>query len=364
MPRKRYSGLNKIRRQLSDGQVRIYYYFRATGARVDGIPGTKAFDEAYEKARQRDTDESTFAGLVTLFRASPEFKGLADKTRKDYGRFLDSLKEEFGNLPVEALSDHRIRGDFFEWRDKFASTPRTADFAWAVLRRLLSWSYDRGKIAANHAQRAGRLYESERADIIWEPGQVSAFMAKAGPALQYAMALALFTGQRQGDLLRLSWGNVKADAIELRQSKRRRKVAVPIHPDLKPILDTLRSKRGEAAAAVVLTTDSGRPWKSDHFRHEWRAVTLAAGLDGLHFHDLRGTACTLLVEAGCTSAEVASLFGWSEKHVQSMIDAYTARSKGLAVAAIGKLSNAKGTVLQNVTSALQNGGLNQSKETG
>jgi hypothetical protein len=70
-------------------------------------------------------------------------------------------------LPIDALSDRRIRQDFFDWRDQFASTPRTADYAWSILRRVLSWAYDRGKIDINHAIKPGRLYDSDRSELIW-----------------------------------------------------------------------------------------------------------------------------------------------------------------------------------------------------
>ena len=70
-------------------------------------------------------------------------------------------------LPIDALSDRRIRQDFFDWRDQFASTPRTADYAWSILRRVLSWAYDRGKVSVNHAIKPGRLYDSDRSDLIW-----------------------------------------------------------------------------------------------------------------------------------------------------------------------------------------------------
>ncbi len=57
-------------------------------------------------------------------------------------------------------------------------------------------------------------------------------------------------------------------------------------------------------ALTILTAPNGRPWRTDpkptYFQHSWRKAMLAAGLDGLHFHDLRGTTCTLLAEAAAT----------------------------------------------------------------
>ena len=81
---------------------------------------------------------------------------------------------------------------------------------------------------------------------------------------------------------------------------------MPVAGPLRAILDN--TKR---TALTILTAPNGKPWRTDpkptHFQHHWRAATLAAGLDGLHFHDLRGTTCPLLAEAGATPSEIAAM---------------------------------------------------------
>ncbi len=71
----------------------------------------------------------------------------------------------------------------------------------------------------NHAKSAGRLYDSNRADIIWLPEHVDAFCNVAAPELRVALLLAVYTGQRQGDLLRLTWNQYDGEWITLRQGK-------------------------------------------------------------------------------------------------------------------------------------------------
>ena len=69
--------------------------------------------------------------------------------------------------------------------------------------------------------------------------------------------------------------------------------------------------------------------------HEWRQVTLTARLDGLHFHDLRGTICTKLADAGCTPSDIAAMLGWTVKTLNGMLDrcrAMTARRSDSVVA--------------------------------
>jgi integrase len=92
---------------------------------------------------------------------------------------------------------------------------------------------DRGKISVNVCERGGRLYEADRAEKIWTADHIKAFCAVASAELQAALLLALWTGQRQGDLLRLSWVNYDGVHLRLRQSKGKKRVTIPVGQPLK-----------------------------------------------------------------------------------------------------------------------------------
>ena len=57
----------------------------------------------------------------------------------------------------------------------------------------------------------------------------------------------------------------------------------------------------------------------------------------LNFRDNRGTAATLLAEAGATAPEIAEAMTWTVDKAQRIIDAYLARRGTLATNAIRKL---------------------------
>ncbi|MEL6967268.1 MAG: tyrosine-type recombinase/integrase [Pseudomonadota bacterium] len=99
--------------------------------------------------------------------------------------------------------------------------------------------------------------------------------------------------------------------------------------------------------AVILTTKTGLPWKARHFKGEWKKIADAAGIEDLHFHDLRGTAITMLSEAGRTPQQVASITGHSMKSISSILDRYLARTRVLAGEAIDLLENARRTKFAN-----------------
>jgi integrase len=93
---------------------------------------------------------------------------------------------------------------------------------------------------------------------------------------------------------------------------------------------------------VILTNSEGKPWSSDGFRCSWRKACAAAGIVGLTFNDLRGTAVTRLAVAGCTEAEIATITGHSLRDVRSILDAhYLHRDSALGASAIRKLEESE-----------------------
>ena len=77
---------------------------------------------------------------------------------------------------------------------------------------------------------------------------------------------------------------------------------------------------------------------SRRLRSSWGKACATAGVVGVTFHDLRGTAVTRLALVGCTEAEIATITGLSLHQVRSILDAnYLHRDPALAESAIRKL---------------------------
>jgi integrase len=231
-----------------------------------------------------------------------------------------------------------------DWRDEVVteSGPREADNRISVLSALLSWAVDRTKMGHNHASGIAKIYQSDRSDKIWLQEHIEAFMDVAPVELQRALILALHTGQRQGDLRRLAWNNYDGVGISLRQSKGKNRLYVACTPTLRTMLDGM-----EREAAVILTTKTGRAWQKRYFAEQWDEASKAAGITDLHFHDLRGTAVTMLAEAECSVPEIASITGHSLKSVHTILEKYLSRTRALASSAMTKFENASSTGFAN-----------------
>jgi len=328
-------GIHRVKRRLANGETKVHLYAWRGGPAMRAKPGTPEFVREYHDAQAslRQPRAGTFMTIIAQYKAAPDFTGLAASTRRAYLAYIKLIEDEFGDLPVAALADRRVRGEFKTWRDTFAETPRKADYAWTTLARIMSFAKDRGIIATNPCERGGRLYVADRKDKIWTEEDIAAVLAVASSEIQLALVLALWSGQRQGDLLRLPWSAYETPYIRLRQSKGGRRVAMPAGAPLRALLDAT-TRRGP----LILTNTLGRPWTSDGFRTSWGKACERAGVDGLTFHDLRGTAVVRLAIAGASVPQIAAVTGHSLKDVEAILDAhYLGRDIQLAEAAVLKL---------------------------
>ncbi len=334
--RVRLKGINSVKKRLADGSVKVFYYAWKSGPPLRGELGSPEFIASYNEAiaRKITPPQGVLLSLLQGYQASHDFLGRADRTRDDYVRQIKIIEVEFGDFPLSALTDRRTRGLFMAWRDRLATkSRRQADYAWVVLARVLSWGMDRGLIAANPCARGGRLYRGSRVDKIWTVDDEAAFLESAPKHLHLALLLALWTGQRQGDLLRLPWSAYDGRCIRLRQSKTRTRVVIPVGAPLKAKLDAT-----PRVSTIILATTDKKPWTAGGFRSSWRKACVAAGVVGVTFHDLRGTAVTRLALAECTEAEIATITGHSLRDVRAILDAhYLSRDPALGVSAIRKL---------------------------
>ena len=366
MVRVKLKGVFRTYKTLKDGSRKGYWYHRATGRPLRGEPKSPEFISdfaaAEESMRDRLAHGGTFNGLVREYTLSEEFqRNLASSTQTEYRRMLKKAEAEFGDLPTAALEDYRVKKDLLDWREKVArkSGLREADYRLSAISAMLTWAVQRGRLSTNHLKGFRRLYHSNRAEIIWLPEHIHAFMKAAPVEMQQALILALHTGQRQGDLLRLPWSAYDGKTIRLRQGKSRRGqkhgpiIEVPCTQALCRMLDGMGRK-----SLLILNTATSRAFKKRYFSQLFNRAMKEAGLETvmlpnsaepvkLHFHDLRGTTVTLLSEAGCTPQQVASITGHSLKTVMQILELYLARTRGLAEQAILNFENSARTKFAN-----------------
>lgn len=133
---------------------------------------------------------------------------------------------------------------------------------------------------------------------------------------QIAIRVAFYTGLRLGELLRVQ---VEGDLLVLHDTKNGDRRAVPVHPRIKHLLARL------PLAAPKST-----------IQRAWQRARTAAGLEQFHFHDLRHSAASEMVNAGVDLFVVGKVLGHRDSRSTERYSHLTAGRLAEAVANIGK----------------------------
>lgn len=323
-------GIHRVRKTLADGSETFYYYAWRGGPRIKSDPDSLDFTAEYIRLT-RDRPDAPFQGcmaeIVRDYIKSPAYQNLKDSTKEGYDIAIKNIETEFFDMPAKKISAPGSRTVFLQWRDEIAKThPRKADLFMSVLQRILWFGFDREMIERNPLEKVEKVNDGTRRDVIWTDDQINLFRGgrknEAGeweikPApepLIRAMLLAMWTGQRQGDLLKLTWKAYDGHSIYIRQSKTGAHVRVKVSDELKKMLDNV--KRGDSV--TILTNGQGKPWATG-FKSSWRKAVEKAGIEDRTFHDLRGTFVTLAYRNGASIKEIAEVTGHSEKDAEGII---------------------------------------------
>ncbi|MGO4439610.1 tyrosine-type recombinase/integrase [Rhizobium sp. RAF56] len=291
-------GVHEVNVELADGTFKTYYYaWRGKGApRIFPKPGTKAFTQEFvrltrdreKKVKEKTVAEGTIGSLIDEFVKTAAYQTLAPSTRRDYERQFETIRLQFERFPVQAIEARGSRKLFLTWRDTMKDAPRSADMHIALLSRLFSWAKGNEDILRNPLEEVERLHEGTRRDIIWSDEQLTKLIAEGVPHLRDVALIALWTMQRQADVLTMPTIAFDGDRVSIKQGKTGAKVRVMVAPDILPGLR--KAKEGEQQR--VLVNSFGQNWTSSGFRASWRKEMKRLGITGVTFHDLRGTAIT------------------------------------------------------------------------
>ena len=158
---------------------------------------------------------------------------------------------------------------------------------------------------------------------------VDRLVSVAPPHLKALILLATYTGLRLGELSALTRKNldfeslvvtVVASASDLRDgtlivgepksAASRRRVAIPeaISEAVREHLDTYAEPGPEG---LVFVGPKGGPLRRGNFSGVWQSIVHEAGLEHLHFHDLRHTGNTLAAMTGASTKELMTRMGHS-----------------------------------------------------
>jgi integrase len=297
------------------GKRRVRFRWRGFSTYLTGTPWSEDFMRQYAAALDGvkaqavnvgagRTIPGSFDALCVSYYRSPEFRGLEASTQKVRRYIIERFRSEHGKKPVPRLGRAHIK-DIIGAK---ASTPQAANNLLKVLRVLLNHAVDIDMIASNPAFGVKRYRSHGEGFHAWTEAEAVQFEVTypVGTTARLAFALALYTGQRVSDVVRMGWQHVKGDRIAVRQQKTDKALLIKMHPELVRVLATV--PRGNL---TFLMTERGAPFTAAGLSNWFGKRCRKAGLRHCSAHGLRKLALTRRANAGA-STEMLKAFGGHE----------------------------------------------------
>jgi integrase len=263
-----------------------------------------------EEVGKRQTVPRSIAALVASYYRSADYTGLADSTKRAVRNILERFRAEHGDKRVAHLEKRHVQKIMAEKAD----TPDAANRLLRLMRTLMAHAIDLGWRRDDPTAGVRKLRHRSEGFTTWEEEHIDAFLAHHAPGTRahLAFALLLYTGQRRGDVVRMGRQHVRAGVLTITQQKTGQEVSIPLHPNLRAVLDALPRDN-----LTFIMSERGKPMTPEGFTNWFRKLVESVVdddgkrllPDGLSPHGLRKAACRRLAEAGCSAHEIMAISG-------------------------------------------------------
>jgi integrase len=174
--------------------------------------------------------------------------------------------------------------------------PATINRTLGTLKKGLSLAWEREMIPINYGEKIKRLVENNAREVYLSIDQVSEIADKASDNVKAAIWIAIYTGMRRGEIIKLRKEHISRDLITIPagNTKTLKMRSVPIIDQLLPWLEY-----------VPMTINI------EGLKSGFRRAREAAGMPHVHFHDLRHSTASLLAHAGVDLHTISKILGHS-----------------------------------------------------
>lgn len=315
MPRK--LPLYVVRQKSRSGEW-IFYFRVGKGKRTRlPAPNQPNFKAEYEAAlrgepaaTQPKERPKSISWLIARFKESGDWRASSEATRKQRDNILWRMKEKsdgrggkVGDHPYSLITPKAIRNGM----EDRAETPAAANNYLKSMSALCKWAVKDGHMSSNPAEGISKLKLEGDGFPAWEIEDVRAFCIKwpIGTKPRLALELAMHTGLRRSDLVRVGKQHLKTDSLSITTAKTSARITVELP---KRVLDIIEAT--PTGDLHFLVTEFNKPFSVAGFGNWFGDCARKAGVEK-NTHGLRKLAATMAANGGATAHELMSQFGWS-----------------------------------------------------
>ncbi|MFN0158549.1 MAG: tyrosine-type recombinase/integrase [Bacteroidota bacterium] len=239
------------------------------------------------------------------------------KTYQVYDLALRNLLRFTGDVSLDIILPRTI--DLYKIERLKTVSPATVNIELRAFKAFFNclrrWEY----VAKNPCEGITSVRSPQRIPAYLTMEQLEKLVKGIGdPWLRRIVTFAAMTGARLGEILHLTWNNVDmVNRVMLIQSSVSYQVksgkvrAIPMNQSVFEMLNRTQERTG-----LVFPGKRGGTAQTNHVSRRFRQAVRAAGMDRrLHFHSLRHTFASLLVQKGVSLYHVQKLLGHSSPRV-------------------------------------------------
>lgn len=230
--------------------------------------------------------------------------------RKSYNASMKNLLCFFNGRKLQAITPKMI-SEYKSFRYNDGVKPATINRELAMLSKAFNlavkeWEWMRDNPVAKIPK---EKENNERERWLTDEEELR-LLDKCSAWLKDIIIFDLHTGLRQGELLDLQWSRVNLfrRTIIIQESKNGKPRTIPLNQISMGIL-TEKTKIKNLKNDLVFTSSRGTRIDADNLRRVFEKALGKAGIDNLHFHDLRHTFATRLAQKGIDIYTIAKLLG-------------------------------------------------------
>ncbi len=212
----------------------------------------------------------------------------ARRTQVDNLKELERLRAVFGRMQIDGIKPHHVRG-YMDKRGERAKARANREKALLshVFNKAREWGYTD---ATNPCQGVKGFKETGR-DRYVSDAEFLAVWAQADQTLRDAMDLALLTGQRPADALKIKREDLRDGALWIVQNETKAKRAIELTGELAALVNRINARPRLLLSAWLIQDDDGRPLGTFGLRSRFDKARRAAGVE-FQFRDIRAKAAT------------------------------------------------------------------------
>ncbi len=227
-----------------------------------------------------------------------------------YVNMVNNLKAFFGDRKLHHVTPKTIVA-FKNKRYADDVTPATINRELAVLKKAFNlacreweWTQD------NPVCRVSMEREQNTRDRWLTEDEEQRLLVAAAPWVRELIIFAINTGMRRGEILALTWAGVDISrrTVTVFRSKNGERRTIPVNQTVSDLLNEKYATRA-SGRELVFASQTETVLDGSNLRRGFTCALKAAKIEDLHFHDLRHTFATRLVQAGVDLYKVQRLLG-------------------------------------------------------